>query len=181
MAHCLTVLCHRHSCRLRDMCRLVLVASHVTPNDRNAIYALRRFCVRRRPRACHGACDRLRPGRLRASHAVCLRYSTLESTFCARKEESNNESVSTSERIMNESFPMRSLNQGFRLDSLHLSSVSLIRSPATFPDGFRSEVTANNGAAENCSGRQRVSRWLLPAEPAAVSELESLGVLARIL
>ena len=28
--------------------------------------------VRRTPRAYHGACDRLRPGRLRASHAVCL-------------------------------------------------------------------------------------------------------------
>ena len=49
------------------------------------------------------------------------------------------------------------------------------------------EVTANNGAAENCSASQRVSRWLLPAEPAAqptrhalarsaVSELESFGV-----
>ena len=47
--------------------------------------------------------------------------------------------------------------------------------------------TPNNGAAENCSGRQRVSRWLLPAEPAAqparhapppsaVSELESLAI-----
>ena len=53
-------------------------------------------------------------------------------------------------------------------------------------------ATANNGAAENCSGQQRVSRWLLPAEPAtqparhapppsAVSELESLAVLARLL
>ena len=52
--------------------------------------------------------------------------------------------------------------------------------------------TANNGAAENCSGRQHVSRWLLPAEPAAqparhalppsaVSELESLGVATHIL
>ena len=46
--------------------------------------------------------------------------------------------------------------------------------------------TANNGAAENRSGRLFASRWLLPAEPAAqpsrrshppsaVSELESLG------
>ena len=51
-------------------------------------------------------------------------------------------------------------------------------------------ITANNGAAANCSGRGRVSRWLLPAEPAmqparhapspsAVSELESLGVATR--
>ena len=45
--------------------------------------ALRRFSVRHRPRACHGACDRLRPGRLRASHAVCLRCSTLEPAICA--------------------------------------------------------------------------------------------------
>ena len=125
-------------------------------------------------------------GRLRASHAVCLGYSTLEPALCARKE-AEIESVSTTERIMSESFPMRSLNQSFRLVSLHSSSASSTRVPATFPDGFRSEVTANNGAAENCSGRVRVSRWLLPAEPAAqparhahppfaVSELESLAV-----
>ena len=51
--------------------------------------------------------------------------------------------------------------------------------------------TPNNGAAENCSGRQRASRLLLPAEPAAqqsrralppsaVSELESLADMALI-
>ena len=159
-------------------------------------HALGGFSVRRTPRACHGACARLRPGRLRASHAVCLRYSTLEPAFCARKEESDNESVSTTERIISESFLMRSLNQSFRLDSLQSSSASSTRIPTTFPDGFRSEVTANqavsfgfyatsrhciprlsprnsnrnaitanNGAAANCSGRGRVSRWLLPADP----------------
>jgi hypothetical protein len=89
---------------------------------------------------------------------------------------------------MIESFPMRSLNQSIRSDSLHLSSASSTRIPTAFPSKLRSEVTANNGAAENCSGRQRVSRWLLPAEPAAqparhapppsaVSELESLAVI----
>ena len=36
-------------------------------------YLLRGFSVRRTPRACHGGCDHLRPGSLRASHAVCLR------------------------------------------------------------------------------------------------------------
>ena len=123
------------------------------------------FSVRRTPRACHGACARLRPGRLRASHAVCLGYSTLEPPFCARKEAANNESVSTTERIMSESFAMRSLNQSFRLDSLHSLSASSMRIPTTFPTDSEAKATANNGAAENCSGRQRVSRWLLPADP----------------
>ena len=36
------------------------------------------------------------------------------------------------------------------------------------------EVTANNGAAENCSGRQRASRLLLPAEPAAQQSRRAL-------
>ena len=87
---------------------------------------------------------------------------------------------------------MPHVNPSFRTDSLRASSASATRNPITFPGGFRIEVTANNGAAENCSGRQRVSRWLLPAEPAAqparhapppsaVSELESLGVATRVL
>ena len=115
-------------------------------------YALCGFSVRRTPRACHGACDHLRPGRLRASHAVCLRYSTLEPVLCARKEETDNESVSTAERIMSESFTMRSFNQSFRLDSLHSSSTSSTRIPTTFPDGFRSEVTANNALQRTATG-----------------------------
>ena len=90
----------------------------MTPKAPN-FYALRGLSVRRTPRACHGACDHLRPGRLRASHAVCLRFPTLEPVLCARKEEAEIESVSTAERIMNQSFVMRSLNQSFRTDSLH--------------------------------------------------------------
>ena len=132
------------------------------PND-----ALGRFSVRRTPRACHGACAHLRPGRLRASHAVCWRYSTLEPSLCARKEEADNESLSTAERIRSQSFPMRSLNQSIRTDSLHSSSASSTDFSDSFSHPLRSEQTPNNGAAENCSGRQRVSRWLLPAEPAA--------------
>ena len=146
------------------------------------------FCVRRTPRACHGACARLRPGRLPASHAVCLCYSTLEPAFCARKEEANIESNSTSERIMSQSIVMRSLNPSFRTDSLHSSSASSTVFSDSLPHPLQNEKTPNNGAAENRYGRGRVSRWLLPAEPAAqparhapppsaVSELESLGVL----
>ena len=132
-------------------------------------YVLRDFSVRRTPRACHGACDRLRPGRLRASHAVCLRFSTLAPAFCARTEEADIENVSTTERISRQPFVIRSLNPSFDSDSLHTSSASSIRIPTTFPNGFRSEVTANNGAAENCSGRWRVSRRVLSASGAAAT------------
>ena len=65
------------------------------------------FSVRRTPRACHGACDRLRPGRLRASHAVCLASRTLEPFICARKEDADSESVSTTGRVLAESLFMR--------------------------------------------------------------------------
>ena len=68
--------------------------------------ALCGFSVRRTPRACHGACAHLRPGRLRASHAVCLRCSTLEPDFCARKD-TDSESNSTTETIREQSLPMR--------------------------------------------------------------------------
>ena len=149
--------------------------------------ALCGFSVRRTPRACHGACDHLRPGRLRASHAVCLRCSTLEPAPCARKEEADNESVSTTERIRNQSLAMRSLNPSFRTDSLHSSSANSTDFSDSLPRPLRSEKTPNNGAAENCSGRGRVSRGLLPRRPtaqparhalppSAVSELESLAV-----
>ena len=161
------------------------------PSDPSRSHALCGFSVRRRPRACHGACARLRPGRLRASHAVCLRCSTLEPVICARKEETENESLSTIERIRIELFAMRPLNPSFKTDSLCSSSASSTDFSDSLPHPLRNEKTPNNGAAENCSGRQRVSRWLLPAEPAAqparhapppsaVSELESLGVLARV-
>ena len=150
--------------------------------------ALREFFVRRTPRACHGACDHLRPGRLRASHAVCLRYSTLEPVICARKEGADIESLSTTKSIFGESLFMRgdffeiwTVLFGFYTTSRHCISRLSPR------NSNLNEVTANNGAAENCSGRQRASRLLLPAEPAAqqsrrtlppsaVSELESLAV-----
>ena len=154
-------------------------------------YALWGFSVQRTPRAWHGACARLRPGRLRASHAVCLRYSTLEPVICARKEAADIESVSTTERIRIQPFAMRFLNPSFRTDSLHSSSASSTDFSDSFSHPLRNEQTPNNGAAENCSGRRRVSRWLLPAEPtaqparhapppSAVSELESLGDSAHL-
>ena len=117
---------------------------------------------------------------------------TAKRNFCARKEAADNESVSTSERIMSQSFPMRSLNQSNWIESLHSSSASSTDFSDSLPRLLRNEKTPNNGAAENCSASQRVSRWLLPAEPAAqparhapppsaVSELESFGVATRFL
>ena len=133
------------------------------------------------------------PGRLRASHAVCLRCSTLEPGVCARKEGADIECVSTTGRILAESSVMRgdifdtqAVSFGFYTTSRHCI-------PHLSPRNSNpNEVTANNGAAENCSGRRRVSRWLLPAEPtaqparhalppSAVSELESFGDFAHFL
>ena len=130
-------------------------------------------------------------GRLRASHAVCLGYSTLEPALCARKEEADNECVSTIGSVLAESAVMRgdffdtpAVSFGFHATNRHCI-------PRLSPRNSNpNAITANNGAAENCSGRQRVSRWLLPAEPAtqparhapppsAVSELESLAAPTR--
>ena len=112
----------------------------------------RGFSVRRTPRACHGACDRLRPGRLRASHAVCLASRTLEPAICARKEEADIESVSTTERILEEGLVMQ------RDFSDSGSSNRILRhEPPLHSTSLASELqfgeTANNGAAENCSAR----------------------------
>ena len=167
------------------------------------IYTLRRFCVRRTPRACHGACDHLRPGRPRASHAVCLRYSTLEPALCARKEDADIESVSTTGRVLAESLVMQGDFFDTRTAPFGFYSTSRRCIPRLSPRNFNlDEVTANNGAAENCSARHgscysysSVSRSIVAlshvrclllratfaatAPRSAVSELESLGAFAR--
>ena len=165
-----------------------------TPNR-----TLRGFCVRRTPRACHGGCDPLRPGSLRASHAVCLAARTLDPVFCARKEEADIESVSTTGRIFSESlvmqralFDTQAVSFGFYATSRHCI-------PRRSPRNSNSEETANNGAAENCSARHGScysrslpsrsvvafshvrcrslrSTFAATAPRSAVSELESLGV-----
>ena len=65
------------------------------------------FSVRRTPRACHGGCNRLRPGSLRASHAVCLASRTLEPAICDRKEATDIESVSTTGSTLAEGLVMQ--------------------------------------------------------------------------
>ena len=116
-------------------------------------HALRGFSVWRTPRACHGACDRLRPGRLRASHAVCLRYSTLEPVICARKE-ADNESVSTTRSILAESLVKQRNLSDNQADSFGFYATSRHCIPRLSPRNSNlNEVTANNGAAENCSAR----------------------------
>ena len=164
------------------------------------------FSVRRTPRACHGACAHLRPGRLRASHAVCLRYSKLEPVICARKEEADIECVSTAGRLSAESLVMRgdffdtqAVFFGFYATSRHCIPRLSSR------NSNLNAITANNGAAENRSGRLRSvtafastsdasadsgrfscapplgTGCASPEPPSAVSELESLAVLRRSL
>ena len=115
-------------------------------------YALRGFSVRRTPRACHGACNRLRPGRLRASHAVCLASRTLEPAICARKEGADIESVSTTESISAESLVMRGGFFDTQTVSFGFYSTSPHCIPRLSPRNSNSEETPNNGAAENRSG-----------------------------
>ena len=170
--------------------------SKPTPNS----CALCGFSVRRTPRACHAACDHLRPGRLRASHAVCLRCPTLQPALCARKKEADIECVSTTGRVLAESLVMRgdffdtqAVSFGFYATSRHCI-------PRLSPRNSNlNDVTANNGAAANCSGRVRAvtacasasgasadsgrfpcappvgTGCASPEPPSAVSELESLG------
>ena len=92
-------------------------------------------------------------GRLRASHAVCLGYSTLEPALCARKE-TDSENLSTTESHLAESLVM----QGNLLDIptvlFGFYSTSRHCIPRLSPRNSNlNEVTANNGAAENCSAR----------------------------
>ena len=168
-------------------------------------FSERLFFVRRTPRACHGACDHLRPGSLRASHAVCLRHSTLAPVFCAQKEEADIESVSTTGSIFAESsvmrgdfFDIRTVPFGFQSTSRHC-----IPRPSPRNSNLNA-VTANNGAAANrrgchgscyfTSGRAHFeppfslarmlalrSTFAATAPASAVSELESLAVSSRSL
>ena len=161
------------------------------------------FSVRRRPRACHRGCDHLRPGSLRASHAVCLASPTLEPVICARKEGADIECVSTTGNIFAESLVMRGDFFDIRTVPFGFYSTSRQGIPRRSPRNSNlDEVTANNGAAENCSARHGscysysgVSRAVVAlshvrclllrstfaatAPRSAVSELESLAVSSR--
>ena len=158
--------------------------------------------MRRTPRACHGGCDRLRPGSLRASHAVCLAAPTLEPFFCARKEDADTESVSTTESIFGDSLIMQRDLSDTQAVSIGFYSTSRHSIPRLSPRKSNSEETPNNGAAENCSARHGScysrswpsravvalfhvrcrhlrSTFAATAPRSAVSELESLAVLRR--
>ena len=92
-------------------------------------------------------------GRLRASHAVCLGYSTLEPALCARKE-TDIENLSTAERILAESLFMRGDFFDTQTGLFGFYSTSRHCIPRLSHRNFNlDEVTANNGAAENCSAR----------------------------
>ena len=98
---------------------------------------------------------------------------------------------------MRESFAMRPLNQSFKTASLHASSASSERFSDDMQRSLRNEITANNGAAANCSGVSRrvlsasgasatfVARSFVPplgtrrATPPQSLSLESLAVIRR--
>ena len=141
--------------------------------------------VQRTPRARHGACDRLRPGRLRAGHAVCLICPTLESVFCARKRlrqrkqldnRNNKRPVSSHARPI---LQHRNDHRRFfgpesarfcqsarrRFPQCAFALPPVFPKPCAHP--IRSEQTANNGAAENRSGAAARVTLAAPRRPAA--------------
>ena len=141
-------------------------------------------------------------GRLRASHAVCLGYSTLEPAICARKEEADTESVSTTGRLLAESLVMRSdffdtqtVSFGFYATSRHCF-------PRRSPRNSNRNATANHAlqrtapavtVAAILARTSLVRSWLgstsvapffappsqLPRQPPRSLSLESFGVRAR--
>ena len=126
----------------------------ISANRTNSKTASWGFSVRRTPRACHGGCDHLCPGSLRASHAVCLASRTLEPVICARKEGADIESVSTTASILAESLVMRGDFFDIPTALFGFNSTSRHCIPRPSPRNSNlDEVTANNGAAENCSAR----------------------------
>ena len=175
----------------------------MTRAERLTVRSEHLFFVRRTPRACHGGCNHLRPGSLRASHAVCLASPTSEPVVCARKEGADIECVSTTGSISAESLVMqRDLSDSG--DSNRILRHESAFHSTSLASEFQFGETANNGAAENCSARHGscysysgVSRSVVAlfyvrclhlrstlaatAPRSAVSELESLGVYARLL
>ena len=138
-------------------------------------------------------------GRLRASHGVCLRCSTLEPAICARTE-TDSENLSTTENDLAESLLM----QGDLLDiltaSFGFSSTSRHCIPRLSPRNSNpNEVTANNAlqrtapavtVAAILARASLVRSWRfltsvasffappsqLPRQPPRSLSLESLGV-----
>ena len=160
-------------------------------------------CVRRTPRACHGACNRLRPRQAPRQSRGLLGVSHAPTALCARKEAADIESFSTTGRISAESLVMQGDLLDTRTVSFGFYSTSRHCNPRLSPRNSNSEETANNGAAANRSGchgscysYSGVSRSVvalsyarcLPlrstlaatAPASAVAELESLGHSAHI-
>ena len=92
---------------------------------------------------------------------------------------------------MTQVFPMRFLNQSNRLNSLHSSSASSTDFRILCHILSETEKRLTMALQRTAPGGSGVSRWLLPADPprsqratpprpSAVSELESLGVFARL-
>ena len=132
-------------CCLSFAARSIPARCHLGIARHQPSYSERLFFVRRTPRACHGACARLRPGRLRASHAVCLASRTLEPVICARKEGADIESLSTTKSILAESLVMRGDFFDIRTILFGFYSASRHCIPPLSPRNSNlNDVTANN-------------------------------------
>jgi hypothetical protein len=132
-------------------------------------YTGHRFFVRRTPRARHGACDHLRPGRLRAGHAVCLRCSTLEPVICARKNRNaDTGSLSTTRTITEQSLAMRGPTQNKNSEAvISRSTDSRFHALSNIPPRSQSNPNKRRTMAlqRTAPGGACLSRRLLPPPP----------------
>ena len=107
-------------------------------------YSERLFFVRRTPRACHGACDRLRPRQAPRQSRGLLGVSLAPTALCARKEEADIECVSTTGRVLAKSFVMQGDFFGTQTVLFGISATSQRCFPQLSPRNSNRNATANN-------------------------------------
>ena len=100
--------------------------------------------VRRTPRACHGACDRLRPRQAPRQSRGLLGVSLAPTALCARKEEADIECVSTTGRVLAKSFVMQGDFFGTQTVLFGISATSQRCFPQLSPRNSNRNATANN-------------------------------------
>ena len=161
-------------------------------------------CVRRTPRACHGACNRLRPRQAPRQSRGLLGVSHAPTALCARKEAADIESFSTTGRISAESLVMQGDLLDTRTVSFGFSATRRHCIPRLSPRNSNRNATANHALQRTAPAvtvaaipvRSRLVRsWpcstsvasffappsQLPRQPPRSLSLESLAVSSRSL
>ena len=109
--------------------------------------------VRRTPRACHGACDRLRPRQAPRQSRGLLGVSDARTRHLRSKRSSGHRKRLDNRKHFGREFSHASRLTNTRTVPFGFYSTSQHCIPRLSPRNSNSEETANNGAAENCSAR----------------------------